>query len=88
MRLAAHLNMHNADVILPCTNFFNPGWEVELGTCEGVLKHRNKFARKIDPIINGICNMNKFDPIEHIKTQKPTVTMLSHVQYLPLKGIV
>jgi hypothetical protein len=82
MRLAAHLNMHNADVILPCTNFFNPGWEIELGSCEGVLTHRKKFARKIDPIVNGICNMESFDPFDEIKTEKPTVTMLSHVQYV------
>jgi hypothetical protein len=83
MRLAAQLNLYNADVILPCTNFFNPGWEMEIGTCEGVLEHRKRFARKIDPVINGICNMESFDPIENIKTKKPTVTMLSHVQYVP-----
>jgi hypothetical protein len=23
--MAAHLNMHHADVILPCTSYFNPG---------------------------------------------------------------
>lgn len=82
MRLAAHLNMFHADVILPCTNFFNPGWETEVGSCEGVLQHRKRFARKIDPVVNGICNMENFDPIESIKTEKPTVTMLSHVQYV------
>jgi glycosyltransferase involved in cell wall biosynthesis len=82
MRLAAHLNMYNADVILPCTNFFNPGWEIELGSCEGALQHRKIFSRKIDPIINGICNMDSFDPIDKLRTEKPTVTMLSHVQYV------
>jgi len=80
MRLAAQLNLYHADVILPCTNFFNPGWEIEIGTCEGQVLHRKRFARKIDPVVNGICNMDSFDPIETIKTQKPTVTMLSHVQ--------
>jgi hypothetical protein len=84
MRLAAVLNLHHADVVLPCTNFFNPGWEVELGTSEGALDHRKKFARKIDPVVNGICNMESFDPIDTIKTQKPTVTMLSHVQYITI----
>lgn len=82
MRLAAHLNMYNADVILSCTNLFNPGWEVELGSCEGALQHRKIFSRKIDPIINGICNMDSFDPFEKLKTEKPTVTILSYVQYV------
>ena len=79
MRLAAQLNLHHADVILPCTNYFNPGWEIEIGSCEGTLAHRKRFARKIDPVVNGICNMDSFDPIETIRTEKPTVTMLSHV---------
>jgi hypothetical protein len=82
MRLAAQLNMYHADVILPCTNYFNPGWEIEIGSCEGLLMHRKKFSRKIDPVVNGICNMESFDPFEKIKTEKPTVTMLSHVQYI------
>jgi hypothetical protein len=79
MRLAAQLNLQHADVILPCTNYFNPGWEIEIGTCEGTLENRKRFERKIDPVVNGICNMDSFDPIEVIRTEKPTVTMLSHV---------
>ena len=79
MRLAAQLNMHHADVILPCTNYFNPGWEIEIGSSEGTLVHRKRFARKIDPVVNGISNMDRFTPIERIRTEKPTVTMLSHV---------
>ena len=81
MRLAAHLNYHHADVILPCTNYFNPGWEIELGSCEGTLVHRKKFMRKIDPVVNGITNMQQFSTINEIVTQIPTVTMLSHVQF-------
>ena len=80
IRLSTHLNLHHADVILPCTNYFNPGWETELGSCEGTLQHRKKFARKIDPVVNGICNMQSFTPVTTIRTEKPTVTMLSHVQ--------
>ncbi|KAH7400444.1 hypothetical protein BKA64DRAFT_481996 [Cadophora sp. MPI-SDFR-AT-0126] len=73
---------HHADVVLPCAAYFNPGWEIELGTAEGVLEHRKTFARKIDPVVNGICNMERFEPIEKVKTDKPTAVMLSHVQYI------
>ena len=73
---------HHADVVLPCAAYFNPGWEVELGTSNGTLEHRKTFARKIDPVVNGICNMEKFEPIEKIKTSKPTAIMLSHVQFV------
>jgi len=60
------------------------GWEIELGSAEGELVHRKIFSRKVDPVVNGICNMDAFTPITEIKTEKPTVTMLSHVQYRPL----
>ena len=73
---------HHADIILPCCDYFNPAWEVELGTAEGVLEHRRTFKRKIDPVVNGICNMDKFKPTEKIRTATPTVIMLSHVQYV------
>ncbi|PBP26082.1 glycosyl transferase, group 1 family protein [Diplocarpon rosae] len=73
---------HHADVVLPCAAYFNPGWEVELGTAEGNIEHRRTFVRKIDPVVNGICNMEKFEPIKKLKTDKPTAVMLSHVQYI------
>ncbi|KHN97553.1 glycosyl transferase, group 1 family protein [Metarhizium album ARSEF 1941] len=79
--LSCVLLEHHADVVLPCCDYFNPGWEVELGTAEGVVEHRRTFERKIDPVVNGICNMEKFEPIKTIKTDQPTVVMLSHVQY-------
>ena len=79
-RMASVLILHHADVVLPCADFFNPGWEVELGTQEGTMGHRRTFARKIDPVVNGICNMDSFKPIEKIRSKKPTVTMLSHVR--------
>ncbi|KAI3393112.1 hypothetical protein diail_4710, partial [Diaporthe ilicicola] len=82
MRIAATLNLYHADVVLPCTNYFNPGWEVELGTEEGTLGARELYRRKIDPIVNGICNMDNFEPFKEIVNKKPTVTMLSHVQYV------
>lgn len=82
MRFAATLNLYHADVVLPCTNYFNPGWEVELGTEEGTLGSRQLYRRKIDPIVNGICNMDQFEPIEEITSRLPTVTLLSHVQYV------
>ncbi|KAJ0108788.1 hypothetical protein J7T55_011279 [Diaporthe amygdali] len=82
MRVAATLNLYHADVVLPCTNYFNPGWEVELGTEEGTLGARELYRRKIDPIVNGICNMDNFEPFKELVNKKPTVTMLSHVQYV------
>ena len=62
-------------------DFFNPGWEVEIGTSQGAIEHRNIFRRKIDPIVNGITDMQKFSPVTEITAKKPTVTMLSHVWF-------
>ncbi|KAF7122624.1 hypothetical protein CNMCM5793_000649 [Aspergillus hiratsukae] len=80
--LSCVLIQHHADVVLPCAEYFNPGWEIELGTCEGALQHRRTFRRKIDPVVNGITNMEKYKPIETIKTATPTVVMLSHIRYV------
>lgn len=81
MRVTSQLILHHADTILPCADFFNPGWEVEIGSSQGRLEHRNTFKRKIDPVVNGIPDMTKFAPIKEIKSKLPTVTMLSHVWY-------
>ncbi|PYI19709.1 glycosyl transferase [Aspergillus violaceofuscus CBS 115571] len=81
MRVTSVLTLHHADIILPCADFFNPGWEVEIGTCQGTIEHRNVFRRKVDPVVNGITDMQKFAPVKEIKSQRPTVTMLSHVWY-------
>ncbi|RMZ75833.1 hypothetical protein DV737_g5106, partial [Chaetothyriales sp. CBS 132003] len=81
-RILSVLQLHHADVVLPCADFFNPGWEVELGSQEGTICHRKRYARKIDPVVNGICNMDKFKPIEKIKSEKPTAVMLSHVRFV------
>ncbi|KAL4804605.1 hypothetical protein BDV18DRAFT_153061 [Aspergillus unguis] len=80
--LASVMIEHHADVVLPCAEYFNPGWEVELGTAEGALQHRRAFRRKIDPVVNGITNMERYKPIETIKTETPTVVMLSHIRYV------
>jgi glycosyltransferase involved in cell wall biosynthesis len=80
--LSCVLLEHHADVVLPCAAHFNPGWEVELGTSQGAMVHRKTFKRKIDPVVNGICNMEKFEPIQKIKTATPTAIMLSHVQFV------
>ncbi|RMZ67489.1 Glycosyl transferase family 1 [Pyrenophora seminiperda CCB06] len=81
MKLTSCLILHHADQILPCADFFNPGWEVEIGSAKGQLTHRNVFRRKVDPIVNGIPDMTKFAPVTEIKTKSPTVTMLSHVWF-------
>ena len=57
MRVTSVLTLHHADNILPCADFFNPGWEIEIGTCQGTLESRNTFRRKVDPIVNGIPDM-------------------------------
>ncbi|OJJ07409.1 hypothetical protein ASPVEDRAFT_46734 [Aspergillus versicolor CBS 583.65] len=80
--LACVLVEHHADVVLPCAEYFNPGWEIELGTAEGALQHRRAFRRKIDPVVNGITSMERYKPIETIKTTTPTVVMLSHIRYV------
>lgn len=81
--LACVLVEHHADVVLPCAEYFNPGWEIELGTAEGALQHRRAFRRKIDPVVNGITSMERYKPIETIKATTPTVVMLSHIRYVP-----
>ncbi|KAF2017560.1 glycosyltransferase family 4 protein [Aaosphaeria arxii CBS 175.79] len=81
MKLTSCLILHHADQILPCADFFNPGWEVEIGSAKGQVTHRNVFRRKVDPIVNGITDMQKFSPVTEIKTKTPTVTMLSHVWF-------
>jgi len=81
MKLTSQLILHHADTILPCADFFNPGWEIEIGSSQGRLEHRNTFKRKIDPVVNGIPDMSKFAPIKEITSELPTVTMLSHVWY-------
>ncbi|OJJ00149.1 hypothetical protein ASPVEDRAFT_70410 [Aspergillus versicolor CBS 583.65] len=81
MRVTSALTLYHADIISPCADFFNPGWEVEIGTCQGTIEHRNVFRRKVDPVVNGITDMQKFAPVKEIKSDRPTVTMLSHVWY-------
>lgn len=43
------------------------------------------FKRKVDPIVNGISNMDAFKPVDKVRTDKPTVVMLSNVQFI--KGV-
>ncbi|EDO01995.1 hypothetical protein SS1G_04471 [Sclerotinia sclerotiorum 1980 UF-70] len=83
MKLTSQLTLHHADVILPCADFFNPGWEIEIGSHQGKLENRNIFKRKIDPVVNGIppADISKFSPIKETTSPLPTVTMLSHVWY-------
>lgn len=80
--LATKLAYFHADVILPCTSFFNPMWEADLGTDMGRVSHRNQFRRKIDPIVNGVGNMDSFKPVDKVRTEVPTVIMLSNVQFI------
>lgn len=60
-------------------------WEAEIGTDQGKLGSRSAFSRRIDPIVNGISNMDAFTPVDKVRTEKPTVVMLSNVQFI--KGV-
>ncbi|KAK3349640.1 hypothetical protein B0T25DRAFT_582541 [Lasiosphaeria hispida] len=80
--LAMRLAYFHADVVLPCTPVFNPIWEADLGTDGGRLGHKNQFRRKIDPIVNGVSNMDAFKPVDQVRTTTPTVVMLSNVQFI------
>jgi len=82
VKLACHLAYTHADIILPCTSVFNPDWEMDLGTDQGLRGSKKLFARKIDPIVNGIGNMDAFQPIKETRTKIPTCVMLSNVQFI------
>lgn len=56
-----------------------------MGTDGGTMSNKNMFERKIDPIVNGISNMDAFEPADQVRTDKPTVVMLSNVQFI--KGV-
>ncbi|EEY15113.1 glycosyl transferase [Verticillium alfalfae VaMs.102] len=83
--LATRLAYFHTDVVMPCASLFNPMWEAEIGTDGARLCSRNGFRRKIDPIVNGISNMDAYNPVDKIRTETPTVVMLSNVQMI--KGV-
>lgn len=60
-------------------------WEADIGTDRGKLGSKSLFNRRIDPVVNGISNMESFTPVDKVRTDKPTVVMLSNVQFI--KGI-
>lgn len=60
-------------------------WEADIGTDRGKLGSKSLFNRRIDPVVNGISNMESFSPVDKVRTDKPTVVMLSNVQFI--KGI-
>lgn len=82
INLSCHLAYTHVDIILPCTSVFNPGWEQDLGTDQGLRESKKIFARKIDPIVNGISNMDFFEPITELRSKFPTTIMLSNVQFI------
>ena len=57
-------------------------WETDIGTDQGRLASHHIMTRKIDPITNGIANMDSFAPVDKIRTENPTVIMLSNVQFI------
>lgn len=57
-------------------------WEADLGTDQGRIGSKKVFDRKIDPIVNGISNMDSFKPVEKLRSELPTTIMLSNVQFI------
>ena len=47
-------DMFNVSYCQILTSLHFIGWEVEIGTSQGSLEHRNTFKRKIDPVVNGV----------------------------------
>ena len=82
VKLACHLAYTHVDIVLPCTSVFNPDWEMDLGTDQGMRGSKKVFARKIDPIVNGIGNMDAFKPVTETRSKLPTTVMLSNVQFI------
>ncbi|THX33102.1 hypothetical protein D6D10_07915 [Aureobasidium pullulans] len=82
IKLACHLAYTHVDIVLPCTSVFNPDWEIDLGTDQGLRGSKKLFARKIDPIVNGIGNMDAFQPVMETRSKLPTCVMLSNVQFI------
>ncbi|RDI83168.1 hypothetical protein Vi05172_g6780 [Venturia inaequalis] len=80
--LASKLAYLHVDIVLPCTSVYNPIWEAEIGTDGGRIGSQNLFHRKIDPIVNGISSMDSFEPVKKIRSTKPTVIMLSNIQFI------
>ena len=84
-RMASSLTLFHTDTILPCTNVSNHLWETERASSHGITCHRLKISRRIDPIINGISNMDNYTPDFSKILPDPTIIMLSHV--IPAKDI-
>ncbi|KAG9511882.1 glycosyltransferase family 4 protein, partial [Aureobasidium melanogenum] len=82
IKLACHLAYTHVDIILPCTSLFNTDWEMDLGTDQGLRGSKKLYARKIDPIVNGIGNMDAFQPVMETRSKLPTCVMLSNVQFI------
>jgi len=82
IKLACHVAYTHTDIVLPCTSVFNPDWEQDLGTDQGLRGSKKPFARKIDPIVNGIGNMDAFQPVTEVRSKVPTTVMLSNVQFI------
>ncbi|KAJ3416068.1 hypothetical protein HDV05_003427 [Chytridiales sp. JEL 0842] len=78
-RLISTMTMFFADSILPCTRFSNPTWEIMHGSGRGSICHESMIARKVDPIVNGIVEINDFFPDHSAELAELTVVMLSHI---------
>lgn len=61
---------------------------MDLGTDQGRRGSKALFARKIDPIVNGIGNMDAFKVVEKVTSELPTTIMLSNVQVCLAQSIL
>ena len=77
-RICAFLTLYNADVIVPCTNIGNPGWEAWLAGGRGDSKRMALAHERISPVVNGM-ETDRFYVARTREEKLPSAVMLSHV---------
>ncbi|KAJ3098922.1 hypothetical protein HDU96_010891 [Phlyctochytrium bullatum] len=83
-RLVSTLTLFHADAIVPCTRISNPEWETWRVSSGGAAFHALDWdgRKKIDPIVNGIVDLECFYPdrsAEYAEPDRFLVCMLSHI---------
>jgi len=77
-RLCAYLTLHNADIMVPCTNIGNPGWEAWLAGGRGDSRRMALAHERISPVVNGM-ETDRFSVDRTVEEKLPSAVMLSHV---------
>ena len=77
-RICAFLTLHNADIMVPCTNIGNPGWEAWLAGGRGDSRRMAAAHERISPVVNGM-ETDRFYVDRSREEKRPSAVMLSHV---------